>query len=73
MTFTMMLKRSYSVMTQSVNIYWDELTTAYLDVKSTLLEKAIECFKVENKIEPNENEVFLLMAAFVNEQIIQSK
>ena len=54
-----------------MNIYWNELTKANLAVKSTLFEKAIECFKVENNIEPNENELFLLKA-FVNDQIIQT-
>ncbi len=54
-----------------MNIYWEELTTANRVVKSTSLEDAIECFKVENKRDPNDNELFF-MQAFVNDRIIQS-
>ncbi|WP_391209649.1 hypothetical protein [Psychrobacillus sp. L4] len=55
-----------------MNIYWKELTTASQIVKSTSLEIAIECFKIENKRDPNGNELFFIKA-FVNEHIIQSK
>lgn len=54
-----------------MNIYWEELTTASRVVKSTSIEDAIECFKVENKKDPNDNELFF-MQAFVNDRIIQS-
>lgn len=55
-----------------MNIYWEELTTASRAVKSTSLENAIKCFKVENKRDPNDNELFFLKA-FVNDRIIQSQ
>lgn len=55
-----------------MNIYWEELTTASRAVKSTSLENAIKCFKVENKRGPNDNELFFLKA-FVNDRIIQSQ
>ncbi|MDM5248547.1 MBL fold metallo-hydrolase [Lysinibacillus sp. G4S2] len=55
-----------------MNIYWEELTTASRVVKSTSLENAIECFKVENKRDPNDNELFFLQA-FVNDHIVQSQ
>jgi len=54
-----------------MNIYWKELTTTSRAVKSTSLEKAIECFKVENNRNPNDNELFFLKA-FVNDRIIQA-
>ncbi|MGE7689883.1 MBL fold metallo-hydrolase [Lysinibacillus sp. NPDC097214] len=54
-----------------MNIYWEELTTASRAVKSTSLENAIECFKVENKRDPNDNELFFIQA-FVNDHIVQS-
>ncbi|TQR15686.1 MBL fold metallo-hydrolase [Psychrobacillus vulpis] len=54
-----------------MNIYWEELTTASRVVKSTSLENAIECFKVENKRDPNDNELFFIQA-FVNDRIVQS-
>lgn len=55
-----------------MTIYWEELTTASRAVKSTSLENAIKCFKVENKRYPNDNELFFLKA-FVNDRIIQSQ
>lgn len=55
-----------------MNIYWEELTTASQVVKSTSLENAIECFKVDNKRDPNANELFFIKA-FVNDHIIQSQ
>ncbi|WP_391115814.1 MBL fold metallo-hydrolase [Psychrobacillus sp. L3] len=55
-----------------MNIYWKELTTASLVVKSTSLENALECFKVENNRDPNDNEIFFIKA-FVNDHIIQSQ
>ena len=54
-----------------MNIYWKELTTASQAVNSTSLEIAIENFKLENKREPNDNELFFIQA-FVNDHIIQS-
>ncbi|MGE7950877.1 MBL fold metallo-hydrolase [Lysinibacillus xylanilyticus] len=55
-----------------MNIYWEELTTASQAVKSTSLINALECFKVENKRDPNENELFFIKA-FVNDQIVLSQ
>ncbi|MEY9974293.1 glyoxylase-like metal-dependent hydrolase (beta-lactamase superfamily II) [Lysinibacillus sp. RC46] len=55
-----------------MTIYWEELTTASRAVKSTSLENAIKCFKVENKRDPNDDELFFLKA-FVNDHIIQSQ
>lgn len=55
-----------------MNMYWKELTTASKATKSTSLESAIECFKVDNKRDPNDNEIFFIKA-FVNDQIIQSQ
>ena len=55
-----------------MNIYWEELTKASRAVKCTSLENAIECFKAENKREPNDNELFFIQA-FVNDHIIQSQ
>lgn len=55
-----------------MNIYWEELTSASQAVKSTSLEDAIESFKVENKRDPNDNELFFIKA-FVNDYIIQSQ
>ncbi len=54
-----------------MNLYWKELTTASQVVKSTSLKNATESFKVENKRDPNDNELFFIKA-FVNDQIIQS-
>jgi predicted HD phosphohydrolase len=55
-----------------MNIYWKELTTASQATKSTSLESAIECFKVDNKRDPYDNELFFIKA-FVIDQIIQSQ
>ena len=55
-----------------MNIYWEELTKASRAVKCTSLENAIECFKAENKREPNDNELFFIQG-FVNDHIIQSQ
>ncbi|MFF2755839.1 MBL fold metallo-hydrolase [Psychrobacillus sp. NPDC058041] len=55
-----------------MNIYWRELTEASKVVKSESLENAIECFKLENKRDPNDNEIFFIQA-FVNDHIIQSQ
>lgn len=58
--------------TDEMNIYWKELIAASKVVKSTSLESAIECFKVENNREPNDNELFFIKS-FVNDHIIQSQ
>lgn len=55
-----------------MKIYWKELTTASRAVKSTCLESATKCFKLENKRDPNDDELFFLRA-FVNDKIIQSQ
>lgn len=55
-----------------MNIYWKELTRASQVVESSSLENAIESFKVENKRDPNDNELFFIKA-FVNDHIIQSQ
>ena len=55
-----------------MNIFWEELTVASQAVKSISLENAVECFKLENKRDPNDNELFFIKA-FVNDQIIQSQ
>ena len=55
-----------------MNIYWKELTTASQVVKSTSLENALECFKLENKRDPNDNELFFIQA-FVNDHVIHSQ
>lgn len=55
-----------------MNIYWEELTLASLVVKSTSIEEAIALFEVENKRNPNDNELFFI-EAFVNDHIIQSQ
>lgn len=55
-----------------MNIYWKELTTASQIVKSTSLENALECFKLENKRDPNDNELFFIQA-FVNDHVIHSQ
>lgn len=57
--------------TDEMNIYWGELITASRAVQSTSLENAIECFKVENNRNPNDNELFFIQA-FVNDRIVQS-
>lgn len=53
-----------------MDIYWRELTRSSQVVKSSSLEDALECFKAENKRDPNNNELFF-MKAFVNDHIIQ--
>jgi len=53
-----------------MDIYWRELTRSSQVVKSSSLEDALECFKVENKRDPNNNELFFIKA-FVNDHIIQ--
>ena len=53
-----------------MDIYWRELTRSSQVVKSSSLEDAIECFKAENKRDPNNNELFFIKA-FVNDHIIQ--
>lgn len=55
-----------------MNIFWEELTVASQAVKSISLENAVECFKLENKRDPNDNELFFIKA-FVNDHIIQSQ
>lgn len=55
-----------------MNIFWEELTTASQAVKSSSLENALECFKLENKRDPNDNELFFIKA-FVNDYIVQSQ
>lgn len=54
-----------------MNLYWEELTIASQAVKSTSLENAIESFKVENKRDPNDNELFFIKA-LVNDRVLQS-
>lgn len=54
-----------------MDIYWRELTRSSQVVKSSSLEDALECFIVENKRDPNNNELFFIKA-FVNDHIIQS-
>ncbi|WP_411747312.1 MBL fold metallo-hydrolase [Psychrobacillus psychrotolerans] len=54
-----------------MDIYWRELTRSSQVVKSSSLEDALECFKVENRRDPNNNELFFIKA-FVNDHIIQS-
>lgn len=54
-----------------MDIYWRELTRSSQVVKSSSLEDALDCFKVENKRDPNNNELFFIKA-FVNDHIIQS-
>jgi len=54
-----------------MNLYWEELITASRAVQSTSLEDAIECFKVDNNRDPNDNELFFIQA-FVNDRIVQS-
>lgn len=53
-----------------MDIYWRELTRSSQVVKSSSLEDALECFKTENKRDPNNNELFFIKA-FVNDHIIQ--
>ena len=55
-----------------MTIFWEELTVASQAVKSISLENAVECFKLENNRDPNENELFFIKA-FVNDHIIQSQ
>ncbi len=52
--------------------FWNELTAASEAVTSSSLEQAIESFKLKNKREPTDDELFFIKA-FVNDQIIQSK
>ncbi|WP_419958449.1 MBL fold metallo-hydrolase [Psychrobacillus psychrotolerans] len=54
-----------------MDIYWRELSRSSQVVKSSSLEDALECFIVENKRDPNNNELFFIKA-FVNDHIIQS-
>lgn len=54
-----------------MDIYWRELTRSSQVVESSSLEDALECFKVENRRDPNNNELFFIKA-FVNDHIIQS-
>lgn len=53
-----------------MDIYWRELTRSSQVVKSSSQEDALEYFKVENKRDPNNNELFFIKA-FVNDHIIQ--
>ncbi|MFD1173977.1 MBL fold metallo-hydrolase [Oceanobacillus picturae] len=55
-----------------INVYWEELTAASQAVQSTSLENALESFNIENKRDPNENELFFIKA-FVNDHIVQSQ
>ena len=54
-----------------MNIFWKELTAASQAVQSSSLENAVESFKIENKRDPNDNELFFIKA-FVNDHIVQS-
>lgn len=49
--------------------FWRELTAASEAAKSSSLENAIESFKLENKRNPNDDELFYIKA-FVNDHII---
>ncbi|MGB3101855.1 MAG: MBL fold metallo-hydrolase [Psychrobacillus psychrotolerans] len=53
-----------------MDIYWRELTRSSQVVKSSSLQDALDCFKVQNKRDPNNNELFFIKA-FVNDHIIQ--
>ena len=55
-----------------MNIFWEELTAASQAVTSGSIENAVACFKLENKRDPNDNELFFIKA-FVNDHIIQSQ
>ncbi|MFD1032627.1 MBL fold metallo-hydrolase [Metaplanococcus flavidus] len=55
-----------------MDLYWKELKSASQAVISASLAKAEEKFRVENKREPSDNELFFIKA-FVNDQIIQSQ
>ncbi|MGN7477990.1 MBL fold metallo-hydrolase [Solibacillus silvestris] len=51
--------------------FWKELKAASEAAKSSSLENAIESFKLENKRNPNDDELFFIKA-FVNDHIIQN-
>ena len=51
--------------------FWRELRAASEAAKSSSLENALESFKLVNKRNPNDDELFYIKA-FVNDHIIQS-
>lgn len=55
-----------------MNSFWNELVSYNKAVKSTSLDKAIECFEQNNHRSPQGDELFFLKA-FVNDQILKSK
>ncbi|TFB15028.1 MBL fold metallo-hydrolase [Filobacillus milosensis] len=57
---------------EEMNVYWDELILANQATQSKSIESALERFKINNKREPNENELFFIKA-FVNNQILKSQ
>jgi glyoxylase-like metal-dependent hydrolase (beta-lactamase superfamily II) len=57
---------------EEMDLYWKELTLASHAVHSVSLENAVEKFKVDNKRDPNDNELFFIKG-FVNDQIVQSQ
>ena len=52
--------------------FWRELRVASDAVESTVIENAIESFKLENNRNPNDDEIFFIKA-FVNNHILQSQ
>lgn len=56
---------------EEMQTFWGELRAASEAAKSSSLENAIESFKLENKRNPNDDELFYIKA-FVNDHIIQS-
>lgn len=57
---------------EEMNSFWNELISCNKAVKSTSLDKAIECFEQNNHRSPQGDELFFLKA-FVNDQILKSK
>lgn len=55
-----------------MDLYWKELSAASMAVTSTSRTAAEEIFRLENKREPNDNELFFIKA-FANDWIIQAQ
>lgn len=55
---------------EEMDLYWKELAAASEAVQSVSLEEAEEKFRVQNKREPNDNELFFIKA-FVNDRTIR--
>lgn len=55
---------------EEMELYWKELAAASEAVQSVSLEEAEEKFRVQNKREPNDNELFFIKA-FVNDRTIR--